>query len=142
MKTIRRPSAVRCHFNLAVKLGGATALLLLLSVLDALAGANPPQFIDLGTLGGTGSSAAAINRVGQVVGSSTAADGWNHPFIWDAASGMYNLGSAYSGNATAINNLGQVVGTIVVWQLAIDYAGGNNHTQFTWTLCIHLFGIR
>ncbi|HAX78748.1 MAG TPA: hypothetical protein DCY88_23680 [Cyanobacteria bacterium UBA11372] len=77
--------------------------------------------INLGTLGGyydsygypiDYSSATAINDYGQVVGSSTTADGQNRAFFWDNSNGMIDLGSlgGNSSDAKAINNLGQVIG--------------------------------
>ena len=67
---------------------------------------------DLGTLGGTSSSAAGINNNGEVVGNSALADGTIHPFIWTASSGMVDLGlpRAASFSAVAINSLSHVVG--------------------------------
>ena len=113
MKSIRLPSAVHGPIKLAVKLGAATALLLVLSVLGAFAGANPPQFIDLGTLGGDWSIATGVNASGQVTGSSYTADGSTQPFIWDAVNGMQNIVGETNATAAAINNAGQVVGTAV-----------------------------
>jgi probable HAF family extracellular repeat protein len=67
---------------------------------------------DLGTLGGTTSSANAINRFGDVVGSAdTAGNTGTHAFLWRAGS-MTDLGSigGFTG-AGAINDWGDVAGT-------------------------------
>jgi probable HAF family extracellular repeat protein len=72
------------------------------------------QVQDLGTLGGGGSEATAINDSGQVVGWSwTANDSEQHAFLYDSTNGMtdlHTLGGNYS-EATDINNSGQVVGS-------------------------------
>lgn len=67
--------------------------------------------IDLGTLGGSYSAAAAINDSGQVVGQSETSDGHFHAFLWTDANGMIDLGIAgVHSAAVGINNSGDVVG--------------------------------
>jgi probable HAF family extracellular repeat protein len=68
------------------------------------------RFIDLGTLGGETSRAAAVSPAGQVVGESTTAAGVSHAFLYENGK-MKDLG-ALGGNssANAINSLGQIVG--------------------------------
>jgi probable HAF family extracellular repeat protein len=69
-------------------------------------------FGDLGTLGGNSASAAAINNLGQVVGSSVNASGQSHAFLWQngAMSDLGTLPGGFASSATAINNAGQIVG--------------------------------
>lgn len=62
---------------------------------------------DLGTLGGSLSSAAAINDRGEVVGWSTTADGLQRSFLWEKGT-MRQLGTDFF-NSFSINNRGQVV---------------------------------
>src|SRR6266705_1942978 len=66
---------------------------------------------DLGTLAGRSGSAYGINDAGQIVGSSTGADGITHALLW-ADGGVRDLGSlgGRSTTAFAINDAGQVVG--------------------------------
>src|SRR6478736_863101 len=69
--------------------------------------------VDLGTLGGSYSSAFSLNNRGQVVGLADDATGSTRPFIWDASSGMVDLGLPGSGLAYVygINDSGVVVGS-------------------------------
>lgn len=62
---------------------------------------------DLGTLGGSFSTALGINNLGTVVGTSTTSDGSHQAFRYDGA--ISNLG--YSGLAYAINDAGTIVGS-------------------------------
>lgn len=66
---------------------------------------------DLGTLGGTSSSASGVSDYGQVVGTSTTAYGASRAFTWWNGA-MYDLGTLGGdfSSANAINNHGQVVG--------------------------------
>jgi len=71
---------------------------------------------DLGTLGGDNSSANGISSTGKVVGYSeiTRGGGDVHAFVWDAATGMSDLGTIAGGNysdAYAINSQGVIAGT-------------------------------
>ena len=68
--------------------------------------------IDLGTLGGhDASSPWGINAAGQVTGRAAAANGRQHPFVWDGRQ-MIDLGtlSGVEGVGLAINDLGHVTG--------------------------------
>ena len=79
------------------------------------------RLVDLGTLGGSGASAQAINSRGDVAGgSSTAAGPLSHAFLWQPGRGLRDLGvpagSTFSG-AHGINNQDQVVGSpAFTWQ--------------------------
>jgi len=69
---------------------------------------------DLGTLGGLGSEASAINYRTEVVGYSNLPGGQSHAFYWDVYRGMVDLGAlggyyARSG-AYDINDSSQIVG--------------------------------
>jgi len=79
---------------------------------------------DLGTVNSSdfGSSAKAINNLGQVVGGYETGSFFPRPFIWSASGGMHDLGvfSQYSGSvATSINDSDTVVGLAgsdpIVW---------------------------
>jgi probable HAF family extracellular repeat protein len=100
--------------------------------------------VRLGTLGGFGSAAYAINDGGTIVGSSAAADNQWHPFVRLPGEAMLDLGlpasvlpptmppgvaPPNSGSANAVNNHNLVVGTMSL---------AANHTMlyevgFQWT---------
>lgn len=77
--------------------------------------------VSLGSLGGTGGIAKAINNHGQVVGYAITAKGIQHPFLWqngvmtDLAPVLQGLCAELStcgrGMAVSINDAGQIVGT-------------------------------
>jgi probable HAF family extracellular repeat protein len=68
---------------------------------------------DIGTLGGSSSTAVAINNQGQIVGSSNLpGDTVQHAFLWQAGV-MIDIGTlpeTLNSTASGINNKGQVVG--------------------------------
>jgi probable HAF family extracellular repeat protein len=89
----------------------AVALLLSLGAGHAEAQGYTLRF--LGTVGGSNSSASAINNSGIVVGASdTAGNVSRHAALWANSSYPLDLGAGSQGNsaATDINSLGQVVG--------------------------------
>jgi probable HAF family extracellular repeat protein len=71
---------------------------------------------DLGTLGGTNSSAIDVNDGGQVIGSSQiAGDGATNYFLWSASAGMQDLNTLLGAitSVVEINDAGQIIGTFV-----------------------------
>ncbi|MGH9921008.1 MAG: hypothetical protein ACRD6W_19335 [Nitrososphaerales archaeon] len=85
--------------------------------------------VDLGTFGGSASTAAAVSDGGQVVGYSDLASGAWHAFLWTQAAGMRDLGTLGGSTSTAhaINDDGQIVGQSTTAQ------NGPTHA-FSWTL--------
>ena len=92
---------------------------------------------DLGTLGGSNASAAWVNNSGQIVGTSTIANGSyppQHAFLYSGGT-MQDLGTLGSGTnslAAAINNSGQIVGysnysSGSYYYHAFQYSGGTMH---------------
>jgi probable HAF family extracellular repeat protein len=84
--------------------------------------------INLGTLGGSYSYAAAISKNGYVTGYSTVAgDAAYHGFFWSQAGGMVDIGNTTGAAAVSIN--GKIAGT--------NYAGNQGFLQinhaFSWT---------
>ncbi len=81
--------------------------------LAAIGNAAEPQYslIDLGTLGGPTSGAFGINLVGEVVGTSTAADAHLRAFFWDdGITQIAPLPGDLQAHALAVNVHGVVVG--------------------------------
>lgn len=81
----------------------------------SLTGLTTGNMVDLGTLGGPGSSAIALNDSGQVAGTADTADNVGrrqHAFLWAPANGMVDLGTlgGADSSARAMNSSGQVVG--------------------------------
>jgi probable HAF family extracellular repeat protein len=64
---------------------------------------------DLGTLGGSTSTAVAINASGQVLGTSMTKSGFTHVFLYSSSTGMSDLGSLFT--PAGMNDLGQIVGS-------------------------------
>jgi probable HAF family extracellular repeat protein len=104
--------------GLAVTVIGLTGPGAVLPAASSPAASRPVARIhDLGTLGGAGSQAVAINNRSQVVGDSTTTDGSTHAFVWSPARPvMRDLGP---GSAVDINASGRVLindaGHVVVW---------------------------
>jgi probable HAF family extracellular repeat protein len=85
------------------------------------------RMIDLGSLGGTQGSPAALNQEGQVAGyMNLAGDLTFHPFFWDRGV-LTDLGTfgGSTGQATWMNDAGEVVG-------AADFSGDQLHDAFLW----------
>jgi len=84
----------------------------------------------LGTLGGPGSWANALNDSRQVVGVSFTGAGQRHAFLWTDDGGMQDLTpdltSSFGSVATGINSAGEVVGYYFP-------NGATNVVAFTWT---------
>lgn len=91
--------------------------------------ATPYVAMDLGTLGGTGSSTYALNNEGQVVGSSRiSGDAEERAFSWTQMGGMVDLGTlgGHGSFAVDVNDAGLVVGVSAV-------ANSDEWHAFAWT---------
>jgi probable HAF family extracellular repeat protein len=91
------------------------AVFVFTAAVAAAESAGSPAFlaVDLGTLGGSTSSANAVNNSGLVVGDSMIAhDADSHAFLWTPAGGMVDLGTLGGtfSSAVAVNTNGQVAG--------------------------------
>lgn len=88
--------------------------------------------VDLGTFGGQGASAVALNDVGQVVVNSYRGSGDNRAFVTQSVGGVPQDLGALRGStyAYAINEIGQVVGKsgvdgdLETFYHAVRFAGG------------------
>lgn len=111
------------------------ALISSLFIVTAASAQTTYTITDLGTLGGSSSTAEGINSLGQVVGYSVRADGLPCAFIYSNGT-MLNLGttggSLACSTGAAINNAGQATGSFPkpwlypqypVWE-AFLYSGG------------------
>ena len=68
---------------------------------------------ELGTLGGTSSSATDVNASGVVSGTSSLSNGSKHAFRWTSKNGLTDLGT-FGGSSSfgnAISDFGQIVGS-------------------------------
>jgi probable HAF family extracellular repeat protein len=67
--------------------------------------------IDLGSLGGGGTFAAAIGKMGYITGASSPSGGGQHAMLWSRTTGMRDLGTLGVGaTGLAVNGKGEVAG--------------------------------
>jgi probable HAF family extracellular repeat protein len=82
------------------------------TMISGIAWSQEYTVTDLGTLGGSKSTAAAVNNLGQVVGwSQISGNGHADPFFYSNGSmkDVFPHGSLYGGAAVGVNNLGHYV---------------------------------
>ena len=84
---------------------------------------NAGAVVDLGTLGGVGSEARAINDSGQIAGSAHLDGGSLHAFLY-SGTGLTDLGTLGGKNSTAygIDNAGEVVGASQTAENGVQHA--------------------
>ena len=115
---------------------------LAVSLLSGPAFSQSYTAFDIGTLGGTGTVATAINASGQVTGSSDTADGLSHAFITKFnGRDISDLGAFSGGDKSSglgINAKGQVVGEangtyqgLIVTRAFISGPNGTNLATLT-----------
>jgi probable HAF family extracellular repeat protein len=100
-------------------------------VWDAVAGTT----VDIGTFGGPGAQANAVNDQGVVVGCAEGPPTGTHPFSWTAGGGMVNLlpGTRMSGCVDKVNKHGESGGWIedpIVDAKAAIYDGPGSVVSF------------
>lgn len=81
-------------------------------------GVNGQGFTELGTLGGSSSSAVAINNAGLIVGNATTASGAGTAFVSNTSGA--GLTALAAGSAAGVNSSGQIV---------VNAAGSSGSTQ-------------
>jgi len=84
---------------------------------------NAGAVVDLGTLGGAGSEARAINDSGQIVGTAHLDGGVMHAFLY-SGTGLTDLGTLGGKNSMAygIDNAGEVVGVSQTAENGVQHA--------------------
>lgn len=112
------------------------------SLLGASASAAVPgyRFVDLGTLGGTYSTAADINDLGQIVGvSTTAGNASDRLTVWsDGGTTTSTIPLGGDGAVRSINDAGQIAGNVTISRAAMW--SGNNLTLLYAPTGRHSFG--
>lgn len=97
--------------------------------------------IDLGSLGGGSTNAAALSSTGEIVGQSQLPSGVMEPMAWSAGSGISALGSlggtngSDGGSAESVNGHGAVVG------YSFDPSGSSSSQPFYWSASTGLLAL-
>ncbi len=108
------------------------------SLVSAVVTSAPPAaaavtITDLGTLGCSFSSAAAVLDSGQVVGQSCLADGTARAFSWTQAGGMIDLGALGGSGWTELGTGGNAGNGAVAVNDTGEAVGTSNSEAFAWT---------